>query len=271
MKLKVVEKINLYLEKRKLKKLSDRALIKELEQKLEEEEMGNIHKIVSFIEDNDKQLMLAKEVIEAPEIKEQTKQQVIEELPHQTQKELFKESIKTKELLAKKDINKFLDIIIKDANLNPYDELYYRIDKAFSDSQLAYMFKRVQEERPEDYNEEKVLGIIAKQIVTQMRKYEMFFPSHLQELTGEVIINYGKEGERTFDILNQKDREKLLQSLKEEAEALKKNERFPITKEQKQRITPERIEQQIDRLVQFATKRQEELRQQGIKSYEKSH
>ena len=104
-----------------------------------------------------------------------------------------------------------------------------------------------------------------------MKKYEMFFPSHLQELTEGVIINYGKENERTFDILNQKDREKLLQSLKEEAEVLKENKKIPITQIQMQRITPEKIEQQIDKLVQFATQRQEELKQQGVKPYGRSH
>ncbi len=238
--------------------------MKELEQKIEEEETANIHNIVGFVEDSDKQIKLAKEVIETPEIMDKTKQKVIEKLPQQVQRELFKESIKTKELLAKKDIDKFLKIIIKDKNLNPYDELYYRVDKAFSDSQLTYMFGKIRKERPEDYNEEKILGIIAKQIATKMRKYEMFFPSHLQQLTDEVIINHGQEGERTFDILNQEDRQKLHEAMKEEAEVLKESKKHPITLAEKQKITPERIKKQVDKLVQFAEVRQEELKQQGV-------
>lgn len=265
MKIEVIEKIRLFIEKMRLRRLSDKALMKELEQKLEEEETDNLHNIVGYVEDKDKQVRLAKEVIETPEIMDKTKQKVIEKLPQQVQRELFKESIKTKELLAKKDIDKFLKIIIKDKNLDPYDELYYRLDKAFSDVQLTYMFDKIRKERPEDYNEEKILGIIAKQIATKMRKYEMFFPSHLEQLTNEVIINRNQEEERTFNILNQKDRERLRKAMKEEAEAIKESEKYPITLKEKERITPEKIEGQIDKLVQFARERQEELRLQGVK------
>lgn len=257
-------------EKIRLRRLSDKALMKELEQKLEEEQTGNIHNIVGYIEDKDKQVVLAKEVIETLDVKDVTKQKVIDKLPQYVQRELFKESIKTKELLAKKDIGKFLKIIIKDKNLDPYDELYYRVDKAFSDSQLTYMFSKIGRERPEDYNEEKILGIIAKQIATKMRKFEMFFPSHLDQLTNQVIINHNKEEERTFDILNQEDREKLCEAMKEEAEAIKESTKYPITLAEKQKITPEKIEKQIDKFVQFAMERKEELRLQGVKPNAKS-
>ena len=265
MKIEITEKITLFIEKMKLKRLSDKALIKELEQKLEEKQTDNIHNIVGFVEDKDKQVKIAKEVIETEEIKDMTKQKVFGNLSQEEQKRLFRESIQAKELLAKKNIDKFLKIIIKDKNVEPYDELYYRVDKAFNDAQLAYMFRQIRKERPEDYSEEKILGIIAKQIAIKMKKFETFFPSHLQQLTDEIVVNHNQEGERTFNILNKKDREKLLQALKEEAEVLKESKKYPVTITEKQRITPEKIEQQMEQLVQFAMERQEELRQQGEK------
>lgn len=270
MKIEVMKKIKLYLENRKLKKMSDSALIKELEEKLMIEETENIHNIVGFVEDDKKQLNVAKELIESGEINASTKKQVIEKLPHQTQKELFRKSIKTKELLAQKDISTFLRILIKDKKLQPYDELYYRIDKAFNDFELAYMLRELQKGRPEAYSAQKVMGIIAKQIIVDIKKYESFLPSHLKELTDEIVINYGENEERKFDILNEEDRKTLKETMEREAEKMKEDNKHPITLAEKERITSEKLEKQINKMLQFEQKRQEELQMQGLEQAKKN-
>lgn len=270
MKIALIEKIKLYSEKRKLRKMSDGALIKQLEEKIMAEETGNIPNIVGYVEDDDKQLHVAKELIESQDINIATKKQVIEKLPQQTQKELFRKSIKTKELLAQKDINTFLKIIIKDKKLQPYDELYYRVDKAFSDSQLSFMLRELKRKRPESYSEEKVMEIVAKQIIVNMKKYGTFLPSHLPELLDEITINSEQGKQRKFDILEENDKEKITETLKRVAEEVKENKKVPITETQKQNIEEGKIDIQIARMVRFAEERQEQLREQGIENDRKN-
>ena len=53
-------------------------------------------------------------MIETEEIKDMTKQKVFGNLSQEEQKRLFRESIQAKELLAIKNIDNFLKIIIKD-------------------------------------------------------------------------------------------------------------------------------------------------------------
>lgn len=269
MKIKWIEKVKLFLENRKLKKMSDGALIKELNERLLAEETESIPNIVGFVEDDNKQLDVAKELIESKEVTVKTKKQVIQNLPQQTQKELFRKSIKTKEVLAQKDISTFLKILIKDKNLQPYDELYYRIDKAFSDSQLANILEQLQKERPESYNEEKITQIITKQIVVDIKKYGSFLPSHLENLTSKIIINDEKQGKRKFDILEEKDRRMLETELEKASQELKENKKNPITEVEEQRITSDKLKLQIEQMAQFAQRRQEELRLQGIENARK--
>lgn len=264
MEIKWIEKMKLYLEYRKLKKMTDGALLEELEKKLEAEKMAHIPNIVSLVEDEEKKLEVAKDLIETSEINMTTKKKVIDQLPHKTQKELFRKSIKTKELLAQRDISTFLKILVKDKNLHPYDELYYRIDKAFSDSQLVYMLDTLRAKRPEAYEEEKVMGIIGKQIAVNMKKYETFLPSHLLQLTDEVIINRGEKEERIFDILREEDREKLEQSIQEAIQELKENTKNSMSEVEEQRLSQENIDKQISKFLTFAQKRQEELIAQGL-------
>ena len=269
MEIKWIEKIKLYLEYRKLKKMSDGALLKELEEKLEAEKTEHIPNIVGFVGDEEKKLEVAKDLIETSDINMMTKKQVIDTLPHQTQKELFRKSIKTKELLAQRDISTFLRILVKDKSLHPYDELYYRIDKAFSDVQLAYMLDTLRTERPESYDEEKIMGVIAKQIAVNMKKYETFLPSHLSQLTDEVIINRGEEEERIFDILKKKDRKRLEQSIQQAIKELKENTKNPMSEVEEQRLSQENVDKQINEFLAFAQKRQEELIAQGLQQAEK--
>lgn len=262
MKIKLIEKIKQFFENRKLKKLPDEVLIEKVEEKLEEDEVGEIPNIVKYVGDNDTQLQMAKGLVEGADINIETKKEVIDNLPHITKKELFRESIKTKEIIAQKDMPTFIKILINEKKLQPYDELYYRVDKAFSDSELGRILGILYKERTKEYDEEKVLRIVAKQMLVDMKKYNTFLPSHFAEIANNIIIDEGTENERTFQILNEEDKEKLEKALEEESIELKENSKKALTAQEKAKIAPEKIQQQINNIVEFSMKRQKELQEQ---------
>lgn len=262
MEIKFLQRIKAFLERRKLKKLSDETLAKKVEEKIENEKIEEIPNIVGHMGDDEKQLEMAKNLVESEQINMDTKKDVINTLPHETKRELFKKSIQTKEILAKKDIPTFMEILIKDKKLQPYDELYYRVDKAFSDSELANIMQKIQETRPQDYDEQKIVRVIAKQILVDNVRYGTFLPSHLGELTNNITIEDkdSEESYRKFDILEDDDRKKLFDALEEEAETL----RDTINDEKKEkRINKENLKIQMNNMVQFAEKRKEELQAQS--------
>lgn len=265
MKIQFIEKIKEFFEKRKLKKMPDKVLEEKIDQNIEGEGTEKIPLIVGAVDDAQTQVELAKKVVESPEISVATKAETLDELPHKMKEKLFRESIKSKELMAQKDINTFVKIIITNKGLQPYDELYYRIDKAFSDSQLANILETLKSERPENYDEEKVLRIVAKQVDVNLRKYGTFLASHAENLLGKVSIKDEKEenGERRFDILNPQDKQKLFEALKEEREEMRDNPKNPLTYKEIQMLSDENLEKQINQVVQFKVKRQEELQEQN--------
>lgn len=262
MEIKFLQKIKAFLERRKLKKLSDETLAKKVEEKIKNEKIEEIPNIVGNMGDDEKQLEMAKNLVESEQINMDTKKDIINTLPHETKRELFKKSVQTKEILAKKDLPAFIEILVKDKKLKPYDELYYRVDKAFSDSELAYIMQKIQETRPEDYDEEKILRVIAKQILVDNVRYGTFLPSHLGELTSNIIIanKDSEESQRKFDILVEEDRKKLFNALEEEADIL--NDAIKDDKKEK-RIGNENLKIQMNNMVQFAEKRKEEIQTQS--------
>ena len=265
MKIQFIEKIKKYIKKRKLRKLPDEILEEKVEQNIEGEETGKLAFMVGAIGDEKTRIEAAKKVVEAPDVETMTKAETINELPHETKEALFRKSVRTKEIIAQKDINTFLKILINNKELQPYDELYYRIDKAFSDSQLANILETLKSERPESYDEEKVLRIVAKQVDVNLRKYGTFLASHAENLLGKVSIKDEKEenDERQFDILNPQDKQKLFEALKEEREEMRDNPKNPLTDKEIQMLSDENLEKQINQVVQFKVKRQEELQEQN--------
>ena len=167
--------------------------------------------------------------------------------------------------MAQENVDKFLQIIINDKSLQPYDELYYRIDKAFSDSQLANILEMLKSERPESYDEEKVLRIVAKQIDINLKKYGSFLPSHADSLMEKIILKdeNAETGKREFDILNPQDKEKLIEAMKEERDEIIDNEKIPVSESEEKRLTDENIQKQIGLVVDFKIKRQQELQDQN--------
>ena len=169
--------------------------------------------------------------------------------------------------MAQKDVNTFIKIIVNNKSLQPYDELYYRLDKAFSDSQLTGILQTLKEKRPESYDEEKVLRIVAKQIDVDIKKYGTFLPSHVAQggLFEQIVIRDDniQDGERTFDILNAKDKQRLVEALKEEREEMKENPKISLTEKELGILSDENLERQIDQVEKFKIKRQEELQQQN--------
>ena len=265
MKIQFIEKIKEFFEKRKLKKLPDEILEEKVEQNIEGEETGKLAFMVGAIGDEKTQIELAKKVVEAPDVGTMTKAEMLDKLPHKAKEKLFKESIKSKELMAQEDVGTFLRIIINNKNLQPYDELYYRVDKAFSDLQLSDILEKLGEERPEAYDEEKVLRIVAKQIDINLKKYGSFLPSHADSLMGKIILKdeNTETGKREFDILNPQDQEKLIEAMKEERDEIMDNEKIPVSKSEEKRLTDENIQKQIEQVVEFKIKRQQELQEQN--------
>lgn len=265
MKIQFIEKIKEFFEKRKLKKLPDEILEEKVEQNIEGEETEKLAFMVGAVEDEKTQIELAKKVVEAPAVGTMAKAETINELPHETKEALFRKSVRTKEIIAQKDINTFLKILINNKELQPYDELYYRVDKAFSDLQLSDILEKLGEKRPESYDEEKVLRIIAKQIDTNLKKYGSFLPSHADSLMEKIILKdeNTETGKREFDILNPQDKEKLIEAMKEERDEIKNNEKIPVSESEEKRLTDENIQKQIEQVVDFKIKRQQELQEQN--------
>ena len=264
MKIQFIEKIKEFFEKRKLKKLPDKILEEKVKQNIEGEETSKVPFIIGAASEK-KQMELAKEAVESPNISVSTKAAILNELTHKNQVKLFKESIKSKELMAQENVDKFLQIIINDKSLQPYDELYYRVDKAFSDSQLANILEMLKSERPESYDEEKVLRIVAKQIDINLKKYGSFLPSHADSLMEKIILKdeNAETGKREFDILNPQDKEKLIEAMKEERDEIIDNEKIPVSESEEKRLTDENIQKQIGLVVDFKIKRQQELQDQN--------
>ena len=265
MKIQFIEKIKEFFEKRKLKKLPDEILEEKVEQNIEGEETEKLAFMVGAIGDEKARIEAAKKVVEAPDVGTMTKTETINELPHETKEALFRKSVRTKEIIAQKDINTFLKILINNKELQPYDELYYRVDKAFSDLQLSDILEKLGEERPEAYDEEKVLRIVAKQIDINLKKYGSFLPSHADSLMGKIILKdeNTETGKREFDILNPQDQEKLIEAMKEERDEIMDNEKIPVSKSEEKRLTDENIQKQIEQVAEFKIKRQQELQEQN--------
>lgn len=267
MKIQFIERIKEFFEKRRLKKLPDEVLEEKIDKNIEGEETGKISLMVGAVDDEKTQIELAKKVVEAADVSMTTKAAILDELPHKTKVKLFKESVKSKELMAQKDVNTFIKIIVNNKSLQPYDELYYRLDKAFSDSQLTGILQTLKEKRPESYDEEKVLRIVAKQIDVDIKKYGTFLPSHVAQggLFEQIVIRDDniQDGERTFDILNPKDKQRLVEALKEEREEMKENPKISLTERELMMLSDENLERQIDQVEKFKIKRQEELQQQN--------
>lgn len=266
MKIQFIETIKGFIEKKKLKNMPDEVLEEKIDEKLEGKETGNIPLIVGAIDDEKTQIELVKKVVEAPDISTATKTEALNELPHKMKEELFKKSIKSKELLAQKDINTFLKILVTNKRLQPYDELYYRIDKAFSDKQLADILKTLKEKRSESYNEEKVLRIVAKQMDVNLRKYGSFLSSHAADVLENVELrdNNSDNGKRKFDILNEQDRNRLLDAMKQEKEEIEKKSELSLTVQERRNLGEENLERQIRQIVEFRKKRLKEINEQNM-------
>ena len=266
MKIQFIERIKEFIEKKKLKNMPDEVLEEKIDEKLEGKETGNIPLIVGAVDDEKTQVELVKKVVEAPDISTATKADALNELPHEMKKELFKKSIKSKELLAQKDINTFLKILVTDKRLQPYDELYYRIDKAFSDKQLSDILKALKEKRPESYDEEKVLRIVAKQIDVNLKKYGSFLSSHAADVLENVELedNNSDNGKRKFDILNEQDRNRLLNAMKQEKEEIEKKSELSLTVQERRNLGEENLERQIRQIVEFRKKRLKEINEQNM-------
>lgn len=265
MKIQFIEKIKEFFEKRKLKKLPDKLLEEKVEQNIEGEKIEKVPFMFEAINNKDTKIELAKKVMESPEIPVETKTEILDNLTHKDRVKLFKENVKSKKLLAQENADEFVKIITTDKNLQPYDELYYRVDEAFSDLQLANILEIVKRERPESYDEEKVLRIVAKQIDVNLKKYGSFLSSHAGELFGKIILQDKKEetGERKFDILNPDDRQRLNEAMKEERDEIVENTKGSITKQESNRLTDDIIDAQIQQVVDFQIKRQQELSEQN--------
>ena len=263
MKIKFIEKIKEFFEKRKLKKLPDDILEEKIVENIEEEETEKVPKMVEAFGSAEAQTEIAQKVVESSGVSTETKAEMLDKLPHKVKEKLFKESIKSKELMAQKDVNTFVQIIINNKSLQPYDELYYRIDKAFSDSQLAGILEKVKQERPETYDEEKVLRIVAKQIDINLKKYGTSFPSHAIEagLFREIILKDEKaeKGKREFDILNPEDRQRLSDAMKEERDEIVEKSKNSMSKLESNRLTDEAIDDNIQKMLNFRMKRQKEV------------
>ena len=112
-----------------------------------------------------------------------------------------------------------------------------------------------------------MLAIVGKQISVNIKTYGAFLPSHLNEITRTIQI----ENEE-FNILNENHRNKLLEATHEEAKDLKEQylEKYKKgTLSEKEKIECTRlnyytVEEQFDKMVDFAEKRKEELIKQGI-------
>lgn len=265
MKIQFIERIKEFFEKRKLKKLSDSVLEEKIDKNIEGEGTGKIPLIIGAVEDEKTQIELAKRVVESTEVPMATKTDTLNELPHRTRVKLFKESVKGKELIAR-DVEKFTEIVVNNKSLQPYDELYYRLDKAFSDNQLGNILSTLKEKRPESYDEEKVLRIVAKQIDVNIKNYGAILPSHLAPsgLFSQIVLSGRDQNEeRAFDILNPEDKQRLLEALKEEREEMEENPKIALTESELKRLSDENLEKQINQVEQFTIKRQEELLQQN--------
>ena len=149
MKIKFIEAIKQILKKLKIRSLPDEKLEHHVNQMIENDEVEGLKFYMKSFGNRQNQKEAAKSVMEA-DISLKAKKDVIDTLPHSTKKELFKQSIKTKEIIAQKDKETFLKIILNDPNLNPYNELYYRLDKAFSDSELQRALDKIYEKRNEN-------------------------------------------------------------------------------------------------------------------------
>ena len=265
MKIKFIEKIKEFFEKRKLKKLPDDILEEKIVENIEEEETEKVPKMVEAFGSAEAQAEIAQKVVESSGVSTETKAEMLDKLPHKVKEKLFKESIKSKELMAQKDVNTFVQIIINNKSLQPYDELYYRVDKAFSDLQLSNILEKLEKERPETYDEEKVLRIVAKQIDINLKKYGSFLPSHAEELSRHVYLKdkNTETGEREFDILNPNDKQRLSDAMKEERDEIMNNEKIPVSESEKKRLTDENIQKQIEQVAEFKIKRQQELQEQN--------
>ena len=265
MKIQFIERIKEFFEKRKLKKLPDDILEEKIVENIEEKETEKVPKMVEAFGSAEAQAEIAQKVVESSGVSTETKAEMLDKLPHKVKEKLFKESIKSKELMAQKDVNTFVQIIINNKSLQPYDELYYRVDKAFSDLQLSNILEKLEKERPEAYDEEKVLRIVAKQIDINLKKYGSFLPSHAEELSRHVYLKdkNTETGEREFDILNPNDKQRLSDAMKEERDEIMTNEKIPVNESEKKRLTDENIQKQIKQIVDFKMKRQQEISEQN--------
>lgn len=273
MKIKWLQKIRNFLEYRKLKKLEDKELKQKLEKKLEENETDNIGNVISHVEENEQRLDLAKKVIES-EINEDAKRDVIDKLPTNTRKQLFIENIQTKEILAKKDKDTFLEMITTQKNLHPYDEIYYRLDKAFSDQELDEILQKIQDKRPEKYDEEKILRIIGKQMALHIMKSGVILPYGFKEiLDNNVLIEETKENrekvKNKFNLLDSRHVKKLEEALNEEVENLKEKNYNNLNKIQEEYLSQENLNYLISRLIDFEKTYIEKVNQQNMGLCEK--
>lgn len=265
--MKWTKRIRRFFETKKLSKLPDTELVEKIKEKAENEELKHAGTLLEYLNDEEKRVEVAKTLVESENLSNKDKQKFLTNLPHKTQKDLFKESVKAKKIMAKINIPDFIKVITNDKNLNPYDELYYRLEDAFSDSQVGDVLKAIGEKRPEEYDEEKIFKIVGKQIAIRVKKQGVFLASHLKDLTRYIKISDDNNGTRDFDILNEEDKEKLSSAFFIEAEHLK--EKIESSTDEKKEnhkwyLEKENLERQVNNMVHFAKKRQEELKVQGL-------
>lgn len=213
------DKIKNYIKDRELKKLTDKDLVERVEEKKEkEEEMQEIPNIIGYINDDEKQLKVAEDAIDS-ELDDELKAEILRALPKKSRANLFKQdNVVAKKIIAQDDIDTFTEILVREQVLKPYDELYYRLDVAFSDSQVAQILSNLETRRNRDYDPQKVLKVIAKQIAVDIKTHGTFLPSHLKELTDKIIIDLSEE-----EIMeNESDIEKNVEGKENDIEEKKK-------------------------------------------------
>lgn len=213
------DKIKNYIKDRELKKLTDKDLVERVEEKKEkEEEMQEIPNIIGYINDDEKQLKVAEDAIDS-ELDDELKAEILRALPKKSRANLFKQdNVVAKKIIAQDDIDTFTEILVREQVLKPYNELYYRLDVAFSDSQVAQILSNLETRRNRDYDPQKVLKVIAKQIAVDIKTHRTFLPSHLKELTDKIIIDLSEE-----EIMeNESDIEKNVEGKENDIEEKKK-------------------------------------------------
>ena len=190
------QKIIDLIEHFRLKKLSDGEIIEKIPEIIEKAP-EKVPKVLGYVEEQGKVTEVLTDI--APNLLPPTVKEIVENLPEKEKVTAFKESVAVRDKLTQVNDKEELKHILKNKNIEAYDELYNRINKGINDYELVDFINTFKENKNIGYDQEKISHIISKQIALYIRKYKNPLKGHVQILLD--VLETDEEKRKIPDIV----------------------------------------------------------------------